>query len=199
MDALLAELTPICAGRSLLDLGCGTGKFLSLAQAAGFGRTCGIDASPQMIKTSQAIAPDSEVTVGSFDSLPWSDAEFDHVTSIEALYYCLEPQQALAEVARVLKPEGRFDLIIDYYAESEGTASWAKGLGFEITRLAIAEWIELAESVGFKNCQSRRIIHPHAAQKISEWNESVWYPTRDSYENYLENGAFWLTASLPST
>lgn len=196
MDTLLAELSSTCAG-SLLDLGCGTGKFLALADAAGFSKTCGIDASTQMIAITQNQAPNAEVKVGQFEKLPWPGQSFDHVTSIEALYYCPDPQQALQEIVRVLKTCGRFDLIIDYYADSEGTSTWDEGLGFEITRLSIAEWVSLAESAGLQNCQTRRIIHPKAQDLASQWTQSVWYPTRDSYENYLQNGAFWLTADKP--
>ena len=194
MEALLQDIGPTSAGKSLLDLGCGTGKFLFLAQAAGFMPVSGVDASPQMIATAKTTAPGAEVKIGSFEALPWPDQSFDQVTSIEALYYSPEPQQVFAEVARVLKPGGRFDLIIDYYAESEGTHSWAEGLGFEIARLAIADWIALAESAGFEICQSRRIIQPNATAMIEKWEASVWFPTRESYENYLKNGAFWLTA-----
>jgi ubiquinone/menaquinone biosynthesis C-methylase UbiE len=193
MDALLGALNP-SSGTSLLDLGCGTGAFLSRAQAAGFEPICGIDASPKMIALSRTNAPKADVRVGAFEALPWPDATFDHVTSIEALYYCLAPRVALEEVARVLKPSGRFDLIIDYYTESEGTQSWPEGLGFEISRLAIAEWIDLAESVGLHHCQSERILHPNPDRMLSQWQASVWYPTQESYQNYLANGAFWLTA-----
>ena len=194
MEALLQDIGSTSAGKSLLDLGCGTGKFLALAQAAGFESVSGVDASPQMIATAKMTAPGAEVKMGAFETLPWPDQSFDQVTSIEALYYSPEPQQVFEEVARVLKLGGRFDLIIDYYAESEGTRSWAEGLGFEITRLAIADWIALAESAGFETCQSRRIIQPNAKAMIEKWEASVWYPTRGSYENYLKNGAFWLTA-----
>ena len=194
MEALLDEIGSGCTGQALLDLGCGTGKFLTLAKHAGFGPRAGIDASPNMVETTRQHNPDAEIKVGSFEALPWPDQHFDQVTSIEALYYCPEPGLALSEGHRVLKPGGRFDMIIDYYAESEGTASWAEGLGFDITRLAVADWIALTQTAGFAPCQSRRIIHPEAKTKSQSWTASVWYPTKDSYDNYLDNGALWLTA-----
>ena len=196
METLLEEVADTAPGKSLLDLGCGTGKFLALAEAVGFSPTAGIDASPKMITTSQSSAPNADVIVGQFESLPWTDQSFDQVTSIEAIYYCPDPSQAFQEIARVLKPKGRLDIIIDYYAESEGTATWDEGLGFEITRLSTQEWCDLAAAAGFKNCQSRRIVNPDGAAMVKDWSASVWYPTQESYNNYLMNSAFWLTAYL---
>ncbi|NJN23425.1 MAG: methyltransferase domain-containing protein [Acaryochloridaceae cyanobacterium RL_2_7] len=167
---------------------------MALANAVGFTPTAGIDASAKMIQTSQASAPNADVQMGKFEALPWPDQRFDQVTSIEALYYCPDPAQAFREIVRVLKPQGRFDMIIDYYAESEGTGTWDKGLGFEITRLSTQEWVTVAESVGFRNFQSRRIVNPRVGELAQGWTESVWYPTQESFRNYLKNGAFWLTA-----
>lgn len=196
METLLAEIADTASNKALLDMGCGTGKFLALADAVGFAPTAGIDASPKMIQTSQNSAPNADVQVGQFEVLPWSDQNFDQVTSIEALYYCPDPAQAFCEIARVLRPNGRLDMIIDYYAESSGTRTWDEGLGFKITRLSTQEWVAVAESAGFQNCQSRRIVNPQHEQMAQDWTESVWYPTQESYSNYLDNGAFWLTAYL---
>ena len=194
MQALLADICPGSPSESLLDLGCGTGKFLALAKGCGVDHRAGIDVSPQMIATSKTSDPTADIRIGQFEALPWPNQHFNQVTTIEALYYCPKPELALKEVKRVLQPSGRFDMIIDYYIESEGTASWAEGLGFEISRLAIAEWISLIESVGLKHCQTRQILDPDASKKVDCWQPSVWHPTRPSYENYLENGALWITA-----
>lgn len=195
MKTLLADISTDCHNASILDLGCGTGKFLALAETLGFSFTAGIDASPMMAKTSSQTAPNADIKIGTFESLPWPANHFDFVTSIEALYYCPNPLQVMQEIARVIEPNGRLDVIIDYYAESTGTASWDDGLGFQLTRLSTLEWIALIKTAGFEACQSRRIINPDREQLIKQWNPSVWYPTLESFENYLENGALWLTAT----
>ncbi len=194
METLLTDISIDCAAKSILDLGCGTGKFLVLAAAAGFPKTAGIDASVQMVRTAQQTASSADIRNGHFESLPWADQSFDQITSIEALYYCPDPAQAFREISRVLKLGGRFDLIIDFYAESQGTASWSQGLGFEIARLSTLEWVAIAQSAGFQTIQSRRIVNPDRENRLREWAPSVWYPTAKSYENYLSNGAFWLAA-----
>jgi ubiquinone/menaquinone biosynthesis C-methylase UbiE len=192
MAALLTEIAADPqASTALLDLGCGTGALLAQAAQAGFARTCGIDASTQMIEVARQTAPQAELRVGSFANLPWPSSSFDQVTTIEALYYCEAPLAALREAARVLKFGGRFDLIIDYYQDSSGTASWPAGLGFEITSLSAAQWTQLAAEAGLTNLRARRIVQPAIAHQ--SWQPSVWFPTAASYAAYLRDGALWIT------
>ncbi len=195
METLLAELageshTP----KALLDLGCGTGAFL--AQATGFSRRCGIDVSPKMIDLARRTAPMAELKVGTFSDLPWPSASFDQVTTMEAIYYCLQPLAVLKEVVRVLKPGGRFDLVIDYYQDSPGTASWPEGLGFEITCLSSAQWTELVYKAGFGKSKTRRMLRSQAQPNLENWSPSLWFPTQESYAAYLQDGALWITGYL---
>ncbi len=197
MEALLAEIAEPSSGAVLLDMGCGTGAFLAQAKASGFEHTCGIDAAPKMIEVAQHNAPGADVKVGNFTDLPWPTSSFDNVTTMEALYYCLEPLAALQEVRRVLKPGGRFDLIIDYYQDSTGTASWPEGLGFEITDLSAIQWVELLAEADFERISNKRILRPENKGVPDNWKPSVWFPTQNSYLAYLKDGALWLTGYLP--
>ncbi|HHP7232832.1 MAG TPA: class I SAM-dependent methyltransferase [Xenococcaceae cyanobacterium] len=198
IETLLAELISESDNLgSILDLGCGTGAFLAQAAAAGFSPTYGIDAAPKMIATAQKNAPAAELKLGDFTQLPWADSSFDRVITIEAIYYCVEPLVVLQEVVRTLRPGGRFDLIIDYYAESSGTRSWSQGLGLEITRLTTMQWQSLAATAGLEKLKARRIVLSEAATLAQNWQPSVWYPTQADYQNYLNDGAFWLTGDKP--
>ncbi|MGB7412960.1 MAG: methyltransferase domain-containing protein, partial [Thermosynechococcaceae cyanobacterium] len=199
IEALLADLAPTINPQAcLLDLGCGTGAFLAQAAKAGFRRTCGIDAAAKMIATAQDNAPDAELQIGSFTDLPWPSSSFSHVITIEALYYCAQPLTALQEVARVLSSGGRFDLIIDYYQDSSGTASWPEGLGFEITCLSAEQWTALATDAGLEALQTRRILRPQAEPDPNHWEPTVWFPTLESYRTYLKDGALWITGYGPA-
>ena len=198
IDALLEELTSELDNLgSILDLGCGTGAFLAQAAASGFSETYGIDASPKMIATAQKTAPKAEIKLEDFTQLPWSSSSFDNVITIEAIYYCPEPLLVLQEVVRTLKPGGRFDLIIDYYEESQGTLSWSEGLGFEITRLSTVQWMSLATTAGLERLRDRRIINKNSTALERNWQPSVWYPTKEDYCNYLNDGALWITSHSP--
>ena len=198
IDALLQELTSESDSLgSILDLGCGTGAFLAQAAASGFSQTYGIDASPKMIAIAQKAAPEAVIKLGDFTRLPWATSSFNNITTIEAIYYSPEPLLVLQEVVRTLKPGGRFDLIIDYYEESKGTISWSEGVGFEITRLSIKQWMSQAATAGLERLRDRRIVVSNQAT-LENWQPSVWYPTKEDYYNYLNDGALWITGFSPS-
>ena len=95
----------------VLDVGCGDGFLIrAVAGMVPGGYAVGADASPRMIATAHAAAAPT-------DSGPWfvvADARrlpfgphFDAVVSFNALHWVREQQQALAEIASVLRPGGR--------------------------------------------------------------------------------------------
>jgi ubiquinone/menaquinone biosynthesis C-methylase UbiE/DNA-binding HxlR family transcriptional regulator len=102
---------------SLLDLGTGTGRMLELL-APLYDRAVGIDASPNMLAVARAnldragIA-NAQVRLGDIYSLPLARDAFDVVTIHQVLHYLDDPERALAEAARVLRPGGRM-LIVDF-------------------------------------------------------------------------------------
>jgi malonyl-CoA O-methyltransferase len=104
----------------LVDLGCGTGACLAhLQQFAG--TTIGIDISPDMLNealiksATLATTPSISKTVlinADAENLPLSDNSVDLVFSSMALQWCLNPEQLLAQIFRVLKVNGKAVLAI---------------------------------------------------------------------------------------
>ncbi|TIC88894.1 methyltransferase domain-containing protein [Nocardioides sp. GY 10113] len=91
-------------GTRLLDIACGSGLGIRFAEAAG-AETAGIDAAESLVRVAQARSPRSDVRHGDMFALPWADASFDAVTSVNGIWGDCEA--ALAEAYRVLRPGGR--------------------------------------------------------------------------------------------
>ncbi len=116
---------PSC-GR-VLDIGCGGGGFLremlSLAPHAFF---CGVDYSPLSVKRTRRMNRDAicagrlDVREGSVSSLPWNSNSFDLATASETIYFWPDPEKDFQEVARILKPGGRFVVCCDCADKEEG-------------------------------------------------------------------------------
>jgi len=104
LDELEAEYVErFAAGREVLEVGCGTG--LVLQRIARFAsRARGVDLSPGMLE--QARARSLDVVEGSATALPFEDATFDVSCSFKVLAHVRDVDQALREMARVVRPGG---------------------------------------------------------------------------------------------
>ena len=97
----------VTAGMSVLDVGCGSGFAARLAADRG-AEVAGLDASAALLDIARARTPDADLRVGDMNALPWQHSSFDVVTSFNAIWAGCE--DAAAEAARVLKPDGRLGM-----------------------------------------------------------------------------------------
>lgn len=106
--AILARVGDV-AGRDFLDLGCGTGRVAALAAERG-ARVTAVDLSPAMVRHAAALdrLRDARVEVMDAQELALPDDSFDRVVASFSVMFCPEPDRALAEARRVLRPAGRF-------------------------------------------------------------------------------------------
>jgi len=103
------EWYPDLLGGKILDLGSGTGKFLTQIAEVG-GDAIGIEPSQRHIDASRELARSLNVSVevqkGKGESLPFSDETFGFVNMAEIIEHVDNPERVLGEVFRVLKTGG---------------------------------------------------------------------------------------------
>ena len=102
IDVLLAIFgrVGVGPGTSLLDIACGSGLAVRLANGMG-AAVSGVDASAELLAVATARTPDADLRLGSMFELPWPDASFDAAISINGIWGGCEA--ALDEAFRVLK------------------------------------------------------------------------------------------------
>lgn len=104
---------------AILDVGCGTGQLLRAAELRYPGAKLeGVDAAAEMVNQAAASRPAGS-TIGfqqaTAEELPFPDGEFDLVFSTMTFHHWNSQRTAIAEVARVLTPKGRW-LLADFVA-----------------------------------------------------------------------------------
>jgi 2-polyprenyl-3-methyl-5-hydroxy-6-metoxy-1,4-benzoquinol methylase len=102
----LDELWAKAAPESILDVGCGEGVLTyEWAERLGDRRIVGIDLDDEKLKAEWATRrrPNLEYVTADATSLEFADGEFDMASAIEVLEHVPEPEQTLAEMARVAK------------------------------------------------------------------------------------------------
>jgi 2-polyprenyl-3-methyl-5-hydroxy-6-metoxy-1,4-benzoquinol methylase len=89
----------------LLDVGCGTGAFVSVAQNAGW-EAIGLDASEWMIVRARARCPRATFQVGFLEEAQWSSEAFEVITLWDVLEHVPSPLAALRRLRMWLTPTG---------------------------------------------------------------------------------------------
>lgn len=110
----LFTLGSINEGDFVLDVGCGAGvdTLFSAKMTGPSGKAVGVDITPAMLeKAKENLSKTNLKNVtfkeGSAENLPFTDEDFDVVTSNGALNLVLDKPKAFAEIYRVLRPDGR--------------------------------------------------------------------------------------------
>jgi 2-polyprenyl-3-methyl-5-hydroxy-6-metoxy-1,4-benzoquinol methylase len=101
-DLMTAELKG--SGRALLDVGCGPGNFLHLAQEAGF-QVTGLELNPILANRARSRTG-AEVIQGDFLSTELQGRRFDVVTMLDLIEHLQDPVGALKQCRCLLKPGG---------------------------------------------------------------------------------------------
>ena len=150
-----------------LDVGCGNGY--SVRWAADRWpelEAIGIDLSPRMIE--RARAGSTELANARFEVAGFPEhgqtellgpASFDAIFSMEVFYYLPDLDLALAKVARLLRPGGRFACVVDYYAENTASHDWPARLGVTMTLRTAPGWAEALRGAGLEVLASERLRH----------------------------------------
>ncbi|WP_395747515.1 class I SAM-dependent methyltransferase [Prosthecobacter sp.] len=146
----------------LLDAGCGTGGMLEFLR--GMKReleVAGIDAAEQAVRHCHQRGLHA-VQMGSVEALPFADAAFDAVLSLDVLYHAgVSEERALAQMARVLRPDGLLVLNLPAFAGLRG-AHDAAVCGAR--RYAVGEVRALLDRSGF------------VPETIHYWNAWLFLP-----------------------
>lgn len=102
---------PDWQGLDVLDLGC-AGGFMTEAIARHGARVTGIDPAREALAAARSHAAveglDIRYDEGSGETLPYADASFDAVVSVDVLEHVSNLDAVLTEVTRVLRPGGWF-------------------------------------------------------------------------------------------
>ena len=109
---------------SVLELGAGTGKLTEQLVALGHD-VHATEPDPKMLALLEKRLPDVRVSRAPAEDIPAGDASYDVVVSAQAFHW-FDPERALPEIARVLRPRGRLSLV---WNQRDERIPWVKRLG----------------------------------------------------------------------
>lgn len=165
----IAELIGLAEGR-VLEIGAGTGANLGYYSSA-VTEVVGIEPVAAMLEKAQAVVQQVghdfpvQLQVGDARELPFDDGSFDSV--VACLVFCTipQPELAVAEMQRILKPGGKLFFYEHVASTRPRVRAWQKRInpvwrkvacGCEITR----DTRQLFETAGFQYQQIKDFDHP---------------------------------------
>ncbi|KZC16613.1 biotin synthase [Rhodanobacter sp. FW510-R12] len=110
--AMLGLMPAALHGQAVLDVGCGSGRYMLHALRRGAARVAGVDLSPQMLERAgselAALHADAPVVLvqGSLTALPLPDARANLTVCGLVVGHLDDLEQSLAELRRVTRPDG---------------------------------------------------------------------------------------------
>ena len=110
VEAML-DAARVTSGKRVLDVCCGPGMLASGASKRGADAT-GLDFSVQAVELASRLVPKARFQQGNAQSLPFPDASFDSVLCGYGVMHLPDPEAALREMRRVLRPGSRVALSV---------------------------------------------------------------------------------------
>jgi len=134
------EIANLSAGARVLDVGCGTGRWLRRYVELGL-NPIGVDRTCAMLSIARTHGTRSLLAAGEAHRLPFADSHFDCVTDVTVVQHIPSALQAVAlgEMTRVLAPGGRLILM-----------ELIRGEGAHIFPQSPESWIEQVRANGAK-------------------------------------------------
>jgi len=184
-QVLLLDLLDSVSDKTLLDVGCGDAAFAIEISRRG-GLVTGLDADPAMIAAARRRTQLNEtrlrLLVGRAEQLPINDETFDLVLAVTTLCFVRDAEQAVKEMARVLKPGGR--LVIGELGRWSFWSAYRRIRGW----LGEPTW----RAVRFRTVQDLRSLLSFASLDVITIRRAIHYPPWGVAAQLLAPVDLWL-------
>ena len=125
---ILESILPDARELDVVDLGCGTGRWLAALQNAGARSLLGIDSSPEMLQVAKSkLAGDSVLLNADCTQLSLPAASADLVLCSFLLSYVQAASAFLEKIAAILRPNGRA-FLTDLHPDTSTRLNWRRGV-----------------------------------------------------------------------
>ena len=193
------ELMELGPDERILDLGCGDGwASRLLSPLCPEGAIVGVDISNEMIRLAREKSVNCENVLfvpGSAEEIPWAEAYFTRVISIESAYYWPSLEGAGREIFRVTAFGGRIYHLLSIYEENPSSRHLAGLLDIPAHLRSAAEWAEPFRACGFVNVETCQI--PDDTPIPENFESGVHWRSREQREQFQQAGVLLITATKP--
>lgn len=163
VSAWLRDTLGLGPGKTVLDLGAGTGKFTPRLVDTG-ATVIAVEPVPAMLANLSAALPQVRALAGTATAIPLPDASVDAVVCAQAFHWFATPE-ALDEILRVLKPGGKLGLVwnlrdasVPWVARLDAIVNEAEG---DTPRYYTGAWRRVFPHAGLTPLQETQFSQEH--------------------------------------
>jgi len=162
-------------GEYICDVACGDGYY-SRKMAARGARIAAIDLDPKRIRNARTYhnVRGVDYRLGNAEALPYAERTFDKVVSVCALEHFHEPQAAIDEAYRVVKPGGTLVLHVDSFTYREITEEqrdYHRVHYYVENYFTIASLGRMLQAAGFRVEEYRYAFNSSLSHRLFQWGE----------------------------
>lgn len=189
----LEVIVPIKRNMLILDLGCGFGRH-SIEMAKRGYKVIGLDRSIELLEIAKKIASEEKLVNLEFYPLEYKNLtqlnySFDVVLSLYTsfgLNSCKEDREALGEIYKILKPEGK--LLIDIENREALLRHFIPYSWDIMDKYVLLSEHKFEPETGYYT--SRRIVYNRETGRIKEFLRRIYLYTASELSNLLEDEGF---------
>ena len=183
----------INAGSSFLEVGCGTGNYLSAVLAAAGCAGWGVDPSAGMLSQAGRKWPPMQTMVGDVEQLAVGDSNADFIYSVDVIHHVQDIDAAYAECWRVLRRGGRVCTVTDSESVIRGrvplSSCFPETVTVEIDRYPSMTELEQAMSdAGFECIDEKEVEYVHPLEDLTAYERRAYSCLHLISEEAFERG-----------
>ncbi len=171
--AALRSVAQNCHTERILEVGCGTGRWLAELQPIAR-RVYGVDLSLEMLRQARQRQEPLLLTCGHASHLPFPDAVFDLIFCVNAFHHFEHPHVFVYEARRLLRSGGALAIIgMDphrgrdrWYLYDYFVGTYATDLGRFPSGGTVLDWMVAAGFDRVEWCLAEHIVHQHVGRAV---------------------------------
>jgi cytosine/adenosine deaminase-related metal-dependent hydrolase/ubiquinone/menaquinone biosynthesis C-methylase UbiE len=165
---ILESIFPDVRGLDVVDLGCGTGRWLAALQNCGARNLLGVDFSPEMLQVAKSkLGNEAALLNADCTQLSLPHASADLVLCSFLLSYVEDAASFLDKIKTILRPNGRA-FLTDLHPDTTARLNWRRGVhregGFQEIRTFHRDFQELMQICENANLEIEVCLQPRFAE-----------------------------------